>query len=142
MEERKQSASLHLLDLQIVKPALTGCQPVGPIAGSGRRRERAEQSRAASAEQLRVTLLVTRMEQEQPAKQGIGCDFGSAHQIAPAIRLGFRETEQLARSSRRIEPDPSMEWSQQNTRHPSGYPKGPESFMTINTPGRAHRPDE
>src|SRR5256885_11023754 len=76
MEERKQSASLHLLDSQIVEPALTGCQPVGPIAGSGRRTQCAQQSRGAAAKQLRVTLLVTRVEQEQSAKRGIGCHFG------------------------------------------------------------------
>src|SRR6266436_4061788 len=117
MEKSKQSAILQLLDSQVIKAALTGRQPVGPIARSGRRRERMEQSGAATAKQLRVALLVARMEQKEPPQQGIGCHFGGAHQMAPAICLGFGETEQLARSPRRIEPDPPMEWSQQYPHH-------------------------
>jgi hypothetical protein len=57
------------------------------------------------------------MEQKEPPQQGIGRHFGSAHQIAPAICLGFGEAEQLARSPRRVEPDPAMEWPQQYPNH-------------------------
>lgn len=59
---------IQLVDSQIVKSALTGRQPVGPIAGSGRRRERTKQSRATPAKQLGMALLVARMEQEEPPK--------------------------------------------------------------------------
>jgi hypothetical protein len=76
-----------------------------------------EQSGAATAKQLRMALLVARMEQKESAQQRIGRQFGGAHQMAPAIRLGFGETEQLARSPRRIEPDPPMEWPQQYPHH-------------------------
>src|SRR4030088_734097 len=76
-----------------------------------------EQSRAATAKQLRMALLVARMEQKESPQQRIGRHFGGAHQMAPAICLGFGETEQLARSPRRIEPHPPMEWSQQYPHH-------------------------
>jgi hypothetical protein len=113
-----------------------------------------EQSRAATAKQLRMALLVARMEQKESPQQRIGRHFGGAHQMAPAICLGFGETEQLARSPRRIEPDPPMEWPQQYPHHfhekignigiapihgsvvgPGityrEYPESPEWFMTI-----------
>src|SRR5216683_5813587 len=64
-----------------------------------------------------MALLVARMEQKKPTQQGIGRHFGSAHQIAPAFCLGFGEAEQLARSPRRVEPDPAMEWPQQYPNH-------------------------
>ena len=76
-----------------------------------------EQSRAATAKQLRMALLVARMEQKESPQQRIGRQFGGAHQMAPAIGLGFGETEQLARSPRRIEPDPPMKWPQQYPHH-------------------------
>ena len=76
-----------------------------------------EQSRAATAKQLCMTLLVARMEQKESPQQRIGRHFGGARQMAPAICLGFGETEQLARSPRRIEPDPPMEWPQQYPHH-------------------------
>jgi len=77
-----------------------------------------EQSGAATAKQLRMALLVARMEKKEPAQQGIGRYFGSTHQITPAIRLGFGEAEQLACPPRRVEPDPAMEWPQQYPNHP------------------------
>src|SRR5216683_3682167 len=64
-----------------------------------------------------MALLVPRMEQKQPPQQGIARHFDSAHQIAPAIYFGFGEAEQLARSPRRVEPDPAMEWPQQYPSH-------------------------
>jgi hypothetical protein len=113
-----------------------------------------EQSRAATAKELRMALLVARMEQKESPQQRIGRHFGGARQLAPAICLGFGETEQLARSPRRIEPDPPMEWPQQYPHHfhekigNTGiapihgsvvgpgvtyceYPESPEWFMTI-----------
>jgi hypothetical protein len=64
-----------------------------------------------------MALLVARMEQKESPQQRIGRHFGGAHQMAPAICLGFGETEQLAPSPRRIEPDPPMEWPQQYPHH-------------------------
>jgi hypothetical protein len=117
MEKGKQSAILQLTDLQIVEPALTRRKPVGSIAGSGWRAERMEQNCAALSKQLRMVLLIARMEQKKPPQQRIGRHFGSAHQIAPAVGLGFGEAEQLARSPRRVEPDPPMDWPQHHPHH-------------------------
>ena len=58
-----------------------------------------------------------------------GCYGRIAHQIVPAGCFGFGETQQLASSSRRIEPDPAMQGPQQNPHHSCEYPEGPESFM-------------
>jgi hypothetical protein len=52
-----------------------------------------QQSRATTAKQLRMTLLVACVEQIESPQQRIGRHFGGAHQMAPAICLGFGETE-------------------------------------------------
>src|ERR1700722_5541647 len=87
--------------------------------------------------------LVTRMEQKESPQQGIGRHFGSAHQISSAIRFGFGEAEQLARSPRRVEPHPPMDWPQQYPHHFGRAPTCPrsdceyletrKSFMIIGT---------
>ena len=102
---------LSIIDLK------TGRQPVSSKARSGRIRERMEQRRAAPAKQLRMAQLVARVDQKEPPQHRIGRHFGSPHQIAPAICLGFGEAEQLARAPRRVEPDPPMDWPQQGPHH-------------------------
>ena len=86
-----------------------------------------------------MALLVARMEQKKPTQQGIGRHFGSAHQIAPAFCLGFGEAEQLARSPRRVEPDPAMEWPQQYPNH-LHEKIGNIGIAPFNGPGRAVGP--
>jgi hypothetical protein len=60
-----------------------------------------------------MSLFVPGVVQKQRTQQGVGGQFGSADKIAPALCLGFGESEQIARPPRRVEPYPTMDRPQQ-----------------------------
>src|SRR5216683_4409356 len=111
MQEREQRIVVLVRDSQIVEPALSRSQPVRLEPGAGAR-QLAEQRAAAGPEQRRMPELILGVAEVEPSQQGIAGQLRRAGQIAPAVRLGLREAQELARAAVRISPDPAVQRAQ------------------------------
>ena len=92
---------------QVIEPAFAGSKPVRlePRSAGLHRQQLA----GAAPEQIGVALLVSRVAEEEPSQDGVMRQLGRARQIAAAVGLGLRETQQLPGATVRVDPDPAMQ---------------------------------
>ena len=107
MQEREQPMVGLAVDAQIVEAVAAG-QRVAVEQTPWCAPARAQQGRAALAEQIGVAQLVDRVLEIEPAQQRIGRDFGGAEDVASAVGLDVGKRQQLAHAAIEIAPDPPM----------------------------------
>ena len=81
---------------------------IPPARGPRRLAMPSQQRGAALTKQHPVMQFVDRVLEIQPPQQRIGCDFGGAHDVAPAASFNLGKRQQLPHASIVIAPDPSM----------------------------------
>src|SRR6266851_2277547 len=101
MQEGEQRLVALALDAQVVEASLARRQPVR-LEAAPRARQRAEERPPALPEQRRVAQLVFGVAQVQPAQQGVRGQLRCAGEVAPAVRLGLREAQELAPAAVRV----------------------------------------